>query len=527
MKKILSILACILIATTIYAGTTTNFGWNYGTQGQTPWWDVWTGIFQSIDTELYSVKTGMGVHNGLLMPVSTYINFGTTYGSTGYGLRDNAGTPQYKISGADWINIGTGGTPALDDVTDPDAAKTFTLVDNNASALSFGATGAADILKIGTLDAGPTVTIGGQLLLPAGSVDTPSLAPASNPHIGLHWSPTGNLHLFNTATGQAPFVIKGTLNKPDLIIIDPTSNIPLAALDSQGMIVSRGGMMITGDYSATYNPTTGIYTQASWGYETIPGPAMIGVVDDVAGPSIHICTANDESSTHFVGRERVPGLLPVPSVPNFRVDRKGNMDIFDSTTVGLESLNETDFTTHVKWDVTGDFNDTGGNARYTHSTGAGTLTQTAANLAVALKGNRWYKFVYTVSSVVGTPKATIPDTVAIIGLGGVPNYPKQLTISDGANKVLIFKTVASPTDFVINGTSTTIGHTFTLDDLSLKEIEDGNINLGGKLYVGSAQTTTGAGAGTLTNAPTAGDPTGYLKIVVDGAVKAIPYWDVP
>ncbi len=56
-----------------------------------------------------------------------------------------------------------GGSPALDDVTNPDAAKTFTLLDNNASALSFGATGAADILKIGTLDAGPGVTITGFL----------------------------------------------------------------------------------------------------------------------------------------------------------------------------------------------------------------------------------------------------------------------------------------------------------------------------------------------------------------------------
>jgi len=91
----------------------------------------------------------------------------------------------------------------------------------------------------------------------------------------------------------------------------------------------------------------------------------------------------------------------------------------------------------------------------------------------------------------------------------------------------MFKTVSAPTNFIINASSTTAGATFTLNNLSLKEIEDGNINLGGKLQVGSAQTTTGAGAGTLSNAPTAGNPTGYLKIVVDGATKAIPYWDVP
>jgi hypothetical protein len=66
------------------------------------------------------------------------------------------------------INSGTvgpfaaaGGSPALDDVTNPDAAKTFTLLDNNASALSFGATDKADILKIVTTDAGEGVTMSG------------------------------------------------------------------------------------------------------------------------------------------------------------------------------------------------------------------------------------------------------------------------------------------------------------------------------------------------------------------------------
>jgi hypothetical protein len=43
------------------------------------------------------------------------------------------------------------------------AAVTWTLMDNQASGLSFGATGAADILKIGTLDAGPGVTVTGFL----------------------------------------------------------------------------------------------------------------------------------------------------------------------------------------------------------------------------------------------------------------------------------------------------------------------------------------------------------------------------
>jgi len=49
-----------------------------------------------------------------LVPASSYYNFGTVAGSTGYGLRDNSGTMEYKNSGGSWAGIGTGGggTPA-------------------------------------------------------------------------------------------------------------------------------------------------------------------------------------------------------------------------------------------------------------------------------------------------------------------------------------------------------------------------------------------------------------------------------
>ncbi len=37
-----------------------------------------------------------------------YINYGTTYGSTGYGIRDNSGIIEYKNSGDDWVAIPPG-----------------------------------------------------------------------------------------------------------------------------------------------------------------------------------------------------------------------------------------------------------------------------------------------------------------------------------------------------------------------------------------------------------------------------------
>jgi len=56
-------LCAMLSAPCVYllAGTTTNFSWDYGTRGQTPWWDTWIAIFQAIDTELYGIKHGTTV----------------------------------------------------------------------------------------------------------------------------------------------------------------------------------------------------------------------------------------------------------------------------------------------------------------------------------------------------------------------------------------------------------------------------------------------------------------------------------
>lgn len=43
--------------------------------------------------------------NTILNGASRYLNFGTIVGSTGYGLRDNAGTMQFKNSSGAWTNI--------------------------------------------------------------------------------------------------------------------------------------------------------------------------------------------------------------------------------------------------------------------------------------------------------------------------------------------------------------------------------------------------------------------------------------
>lgn len=133
--------------------------------------------------------------------------------------------------------------------------------------------------------------------------------------------------------------------------------------------------------------------------------------------------------------------------------------IYDGDTLGPETLTETDFGTHANWDATGDFDDTGGNAAYTHSAGSGTLTQESGDFAAAAVADRFYQFDYTVSGSSGDPAASITTAFA--------DTAASLNLADGSHSV-VFLSADAPGDFVISATSTSGG--FTLDDFSLKQI---------------------------------------------------------
>jgi hypothetical protein len=48
---------------------------------------------------------GLAVFGNTLLEGSAYLNWGSTAGSTGYGLRDNAGSIEYKNSGGNWTSL--------------------------------------------------------------------------------------------------------------------------------------------------------------------------------------------------------------------------------------------------------------------------------------------------------------------------------------------------------------------------------------------------------------------------------------
>lgn len=138
--------------------------------------------------------------------------------------------------------------------------------------------------------------------------------------------------------------------------------------------------------------------------------------------------------------------------------------------LGSESLNETTFATHAKWDVTGDGDDTGGNFTHTHATGASTLTQTNANMAVAGVPRKWYRFDYTISSPSGDATLAITTAWAL--------QTQTLSTTAGTHTLYFLSNDnAATADFVISGTSSS--GAITIDDVTLKQVSGmvGNTNI--------------------------------------------------
>ena len=76
--------------------------------------------------------------NAIISTVSGYLNFGATSGSNGYGIRDNAGTMEFKNSGGSWNNLSNSvlnvlGTGAVTQIKFADGTTQTTAAGGTAS----------------------------------------------------------------------------------------------------------------------------------------------------------------------------------------------------------------------------------------------------------------------------------------------------------------------------------------------------------------------------------------------------------
>ena len=103
MKKVLVLVVALFIATPLFAWTgptaspplnNTSAPINVGTTDQ-------------VKNAGLSINSLAVFGNAILSGASRYLNFNATAGSTGYGIRDNAGVIEFKNSGGTWDNKAT------------------------------------------------------------------------------------------------------------------------------------------------------------------------------------------------------------------------------------------------------------------------------------------------------------------------------------------------------------------------------------------------------------------------------------
>jgi len=231
-------------------------------------------------------------------------------------------------------------------------------------------------------------------------------------------------------------------------------NIPVEEVASFGLQSS----FYSGSFTSSFGNRAGYYAganQVNIGYKAGYGNQR----------SHELCIHNDEAIGLITGNF---------DLRDARIN--GDLHVFNQESLGSEVLSETDFSTHANWTPSnGDWVDSGGNAVYTHSTGASTLTQASGNFASAAVGDRWYIFQYTISGTdcLGGATPNVKEVTAEITTGFC-DVATPLNIYSNGTHYTLLKSKSSPGDFVISCTSVSVG-TFTIDDVSLKEIQGGDL----------------------------------------------------
>jgi hypothetical protein len=146
--------------------------------------------------ELWNLRAGGYIeplypgYNILVRGSNKYVNFGVTVGDSGYGLRDNSGTMQFKNNSGSWTDIGSGSTGSDEKVKFNDGDPTAGYVADKVVAgtgisVAEGTGGNENKLVITNTDKGSDVDLSGYALtgdIPADIselTDTTGIIPTS------------------------------------------------------------------------------------------------------------------------------------------------------------------------------------------------------------------------------------------------------------------------------------------------------------------------------------------------------------
>ncbi|MGE3769525.1 MAG: tail fiber domain-containing protein [Bdellovibrionales bacterium] len=168
----------------------------------------WNAAATAFEAHVFTINltNGEATFTGnVVHPASGYINFDSTVGSTGYGIRDNAGAIEYKDSGGSWtaLNSLSGGGGSGNAITEGDSHATVT--DAGTGNIVLDADGGADEL---TVTAG-VVTSTAFIHAPNGSAAAPAYTFASDTSNDTGMYRVGENSLGFTAGGTQQMYMSG------------------------------------------------------------------------------------------------------------------------------------------------------------------------------------------------------------------------------------------------------------------------------------------------------------------------------
>jgi len=224
-----------------------------------------------------------------------------------------------------------------------------------------------------------------------------------------------------------------------------------------------------------YSGTAGALTAIDNSLFLGAGTSALNATGDTNETVIGYNAIGNGSNTATLGGTGTTGtIIPYGNVGIGDTAPPTKVSIQDSTVLGTESCsNPTDFSQST-WALAGDFAVNGTAATFTKSSGSGTITQTAANQVQVSAGLRKYQIQYIVSATPTEVGGVMVLTTAFAGAS------TTLPITAGTNTVL-FYSAASPANIVLSVSGVTSG-AFTITSVSIKEIQDGSITVGGGIH---------------------------------------------
>jgi hypothetical protein len=193
-------------------------------------------------------------------PASGYYNFGSTTGTSGYGIRDNAGTIEYSNSGGTWSPLGSGGGGGS------------TWPAGTVSAPGWAVTGDADTGLYQPTANTVSVATGGveavRFLTTASAVDYMTFAPGA----------TGTPGVVTIGAAGSDTDIDIALTPKGLGKVNSSASIYITTADTRGVNATTSAASATGVYGYATDTTA-----PNWGsYGRTDSPTGIAVEGEAA-----------------------------------------------------------------------------------------------------------------------------------------------------------------------------------------------------------------------------------------------------